>query len=82
MSSNTLEQGQTVTLDTSLTNELRGIGNKARMQNASADEQLYPRLICEYRSLSGMNYTSVNRFDVDYTAFSTTFVSAEAGRTN
>jgi hypothetical protein len=69
-----LEPGQTVTLDTSLTSELRGIGNKARMQGSGAtDEQLYPLLICEYRSLSGMKYTSINRFDVDYTTFSTTF---------
>ncbi|MGC2194627.1 MAG: hypothetical protein WA628_08120 [Terriglobales bacterium] len=68
-----LEPRQIEHLDTALTSELRSLGKSARMQNQAADELLYPRIICTYRSLSGMQYTSANRYDVDYSTFSTTF---------
>jgi hypothetical protein len=44
-----------------------------RLKRDPAEDELHPRVECEYRSLSGRRYTSSSRYDYDLGHFIPTF---------
>src|SRR6266481_379532 len=73
-----LEQRQAHNLEQSVMNGLRGMAVEARLPGRqSAEDELHPRLECEYRSLSGKRYTSSSRYDFNLGQFITAFGPTE-----